>query len=88
MKVMISGGGTGGHLYPALAIGRAFRELGAEILYIGSEFGIEKKVMRNDEFDCRLLPVRGLRGGRPTPAPDGTPRGPARNPVRGGPASG
>ncbi len=64
MKVIISGGGTGGHLYPALAIGRAFRELGAEILYIGSEFGIEKKVMGNDEFDCRLLPIRGLRGGK------------------------
>ncbi len=63
MKVIISGGGTGGHLYPALAIGRAYRDLGAEILYIGSEFGIENKIMPGGEFAYRLLPVRALRGG-------------------------
>lgn len=61
MKVIISGGGTGGHLYPALAIGRAFREKGAEILYIGSAYGIEKNIMPNEEFPFALLPVKGLR---------------------------
>lgn len=61
MKVIISGGGTGGHLYPALAIGRAFREKGAEILYIGSEYGIEKNIMPNEEFRYELLPVKALR---------------------------
>lgn len=60
MKVIISGGGTGGHLYPALAIGRAYAEKGAEILYIGSEFGIEKSIMPNQEFRYKLLPVKGF----------------------------
>lgn len=61
MKVIISGGGTGGHLYPALAIGRAFREKGAEILYIGSTYGIEQNIMPNEEFRYELLPVKALR---------------------------
>lgn len=60
MKVIISGGGTGGHLYPALAIGRAYAKKGAEILYIGSEFGIEKTIMPNQEFRFELLPVKGF----------------------------
>lgn len=61
MKVIISGGGTGGHLYPALALGRAFREKGAEVLYIGSEYGIEKTVMPEEDFAYELLPVKALR---------------------------
>ncbi|MBR5329585.1 MAG: undecaprenyldiphospho-muramoylpentapeptide beta-N-acetylglucosaminyltransferase [Firmicutes bacterium] len=60
MKVIISGGGTGGHLYPALAIGRAYAKEGAEILYIGSEFGIEKTIMPHQEFRYELLPVKGF----------------------------
>ena len=60
MKVIISGGGTGGHLYPALAIGREFAKLGADILYIGSEYGIEKTIMPNQEFSYKLLPVKGF----------------------------
>lgn len=61
MKVMISGGGTGGHLYPALAIGREFAKQGADILYVGSEHGIEKTIMPQQEFEYRLLPVKALR---------------------------
>lgn len=60
MKVMISGGGTGGHLYPALAIGRAYAKEGAEIFYVGSAFGIEKTIMPQEEFAYQLLPVKGL----------------------------
>ncbi|MBQ1252412.1 MAG: UDP-N-acetylglucosamine--N-acetylmuramyl-(pentapeptide) pyrophosphoryl-undecaprenol N-acetylglucosamine transferase [Firmicutes bacterium] len=60
MKVVISGGGTGGHLYPALAIGRAYAAKGAEILYVGSEFGIEKNIMPSQEFQYKLLPVKGF----------------------------
>ena len=69
MKIIISGGGTGGHLYPALAIGREFAKLGAEILYIGSEYGIEKTIMPAQEFSYKLLPVKSVSGRRITELP-------------------
>lgn len=65
MKVIITGGGTGGHLYPALAIGHSFADLGAEVHYIGSVNGIEKYVMNDDIFPTELLPVEALRGKKP-----------------------
>ena len=48
-KIMITGGGTGGHLFPALAIGEEInsRDPDAEIHYVGSAFGLEAKVFRS-----------------------------------------
>jgi UDP-N-acetylglucosamine--N-acetylmuramyl-(pentapeptide) pyrophosphoryl-undecaprenol N-acetylglucosamine transferase len=52
MRVMIAGGGTGGHVVPALAIGRALRDgHGAEVRFIGTARGIES----------RLVPAAGFR---------------------------
>ena len=42
-RILIVGGGTGGHLYPAFAIGDRLEKEGASITYIGSKHGIEKK---------------------------------------------
>lgn len=61
MRIIITGGGTGGHLYPALAIGHEFAKLGAEVRYIGSENGIEKDIMKNEVFVSDFLPVEGIR---------------------------
>lgn len=61
MRLIITGGGTGGHLYPALAIGRAFQKRGAEVHYIGSRCGIEKDIMKNSDFPTDLLPVEAMR---------------------------
>ena len=46
MRFVIAGGGTGGHLFPGIAIAEAFieREMGNEALFIGTEKGIEAKV--------------------------------------------
>ena len=43
MKYIISGGGTGGHIYPALAIAEEIKnsDMEAEILYVGTEKGLE-----------------------------------------------
>lgn len=52
MKVLVSGGGTGGHIYPALSIAAQLqKEYNADILYLGSDDGLE----------TRLVPTTGLR---------------------------
>ena len=45
-KIIIAGGGTGGHLFPAIAIGEEIKDRfpNAEIHFIGSKFGLESKV--------------------------------------------
>lgn len=44
MKVLISGGGTAGHINPAIAIGTYLKNQGAEVLYIGSDGALEEKL--------------------------------------------
>ena len=45
-RIIIAGGGTGGHLFPAIAIGEEIKERfpKVEIHFIGSDFGLESKV--------------------------------------------
>lgn len=57
MRVVIAGGGTGGHIYPALAIASA---LDAEILYIGGKKGIEKDILPTTGLKYQLLDVEGF----------------------------
>ena len=63
MRVIISAGGTGGHIYPALAIANKIRERNkdAEILYIGTKNRMEKDIVPNAGFKFVGLSVEGLR---------------------------
>ena len=46
MRILVSGGGTGGHIYPALSVAQALRErYGAELLFIGDENGLETRIV-------------------------------------------
>ena len=63
MKVVIAGGGTAGHVNPALALGRALE--GAEILFIGTERGSEKRLVPQAGFNLELIEVRGFDRARP-----------------------
>ncbi|MBM7659455.1 UDP-N-acetylglucosamine--N-acetylmuramyl-(pentapeptide) pyrophosphoryl-undecaprenol N-acetylglucosamine transferase [Bacillus mesophilus] len=51
MKVLISGGGTGGHIYPALALIKEIKkqEPSASFLYMGTELGLENKIISQEE---------------------------------------
>lgn len=63
MKYIISGGGTGGHINPGLAIAREImtREPDAEILFVGTEHGLEKDLVPREGFNIKFIGVRGFR---------------------------
>ena len=64
MRCVIAGGGTGGHLFPGMAIAEAFleREMGNEVLFIGTERGIESRVLAGGRFPLRTIRVSPLTG--------------------------
>lgn len=56
LRVVIAGGGTGGHVVPALAIGRELRDKhGAEVLFIGTARGLETKLVPEAGFRLELV---------------------------------
>jgi len=61
-RVVIAGGGTGGHVYPGLAVAQVLRQRhrDLEITFMGTERGLEAQVVPKEGYDLKLLPVRGL----------------------------
>ena len=64
MRVILAGGGTGGHLFPGLAVASEFqqRDRTTEILFVGTQQGIEARVLPGAGFALETIPVRGLKG--------------------------
>ncbi len=60
--VLISAGGTGGHVYPALAVANALREQGANVEWIGTSAGIEARLVPEAGIKLHTIFVQGLRG--------------------------
>jgi UDP-N-acetylglucosamine--N-acetylmuramyl-(pentapeptide) pyrophosphoryl-undecaprenol N-acetylglucosamine transferase len=62
VRIIISGGGTGGHIYPGVAIGKKILEKmpDAKILFVGSKNGLEKKLVPREGFDIKYITVEGL----------------------------
>ncbi|TVR51490.1 MAG: UDP-N-acetylglucosamine--N-acetylmuramyl-(pentapeptide) pyrophosphoryl-undecaprenol N-acetylglucosamine transferase [Gemmatimonadales bacterium] len=62
---VFSGGGTGGHLYPALALADALRDIRPDVraVFVGAERGIEARVLPARGLEHLLVPVEGFRRG-------------------------
>jgi len=63
MRLLIAGGGTGGHIYPALAVASSLRRRASapEIDWVGGRRGLEDKLVREAGFPLRRLALRSLR---------------------------
>jgi len=62
MRVILSGGGTGGHIYPAVSIAKEIKKQykNAEILFIGTERGLESNIVPKEGFELYKIKVRGF----------------------------
>lgn len=64
MKLIVAGGGTGGHLFPGVAVAEEFldRHAGNEVLFVGSERGIEARVIPQLGYQLELIASSGIKG--------------------------
>jgi UDP-N-acetylglucosamine--N-acetylmuramyl-(pentapeptide) pyrophosphoryl-undecaprenol N-acetylglucosamine transferase len=62
IPVLIMAGGTGGHVFPALAVARLLRERQCEVTWVGTQRGLEARVVPANGFPIEWLSVAGLRG--------------------------
>ena len=59
--ILVMAGGTGGHVYPALAVARALEARSQDIVWLGTHRGLESKVVPAAGIDIECISVRGLR---------------------------
>jgi UDP-N-acetylglucosamine--N-acetylmuramyl-(pentapeptide) pyrophosphoryl-undecaprenol N-acetylglucosamine transferase len=64
VRLLIAGGGTGGHLFPGIAVAEEFlsRDSGNEVLFVGTERGIEARVLPRLGFRVEFIEAAGIRG--------------------------
>ena len=63
MKVLIAAGGTGGHIYPGIAVANEIieRDAGSEVLFVGTARGLEKKIVHEHGYQLTLINSSGLK---------------------------
>lgn len=63
-RILVSGGGTAGHVNPALATAAALARAGADVRFVGTAHGLEHRLVPAAGFPLRTVPARPLRGRR------------------------
>ncbi len=62
MKIMVMAGGTGGHVFPALAVAQVLRARGHEIVWMGAPESFESRIVPQQAIPIEFIRVQGLRG--------------------------
>ena len=62
LKVVFAGGGTGGHLFPGIALAEELRSRGHAVTFVGTERGIEARAVPQAGWPLELIEVSGLKG--------------------------
>ncbi|MBL9100776.1 MAG: undecaprenyldiphospho-muramoylpentapeptide beta-N-acetylglucosaminyltransferase [Myxococcales bacterium] len=62
LRVLIAGGGTGGHLFPGVALAEEVKARGGEVLFVGTERGIEARVLAGDGWRLACIDATGIKG--------------------------
>ena len=57
---LMAGGGTGGHVIPALAVARELRRRGHEVFFVGTQRGLEARLVPAEGFELRTIEIGGL----------------------------
>lgn len=61
-RILIMAGGTGGHVFPGLAVATLLRERGAEVRWLGTARGVESRLVPAAGIELHTLPIAGIRG--------------------------
>lgn len=62
IRILISGGGTGGHIYPGIALAQELKKVPAEVLFVGRNRGLESRIVKEYGFFFYGIPVEGMVG--------------------------
>ncbi|PZO93192.1 MAG: undecaprenyldiphospho-muramoylpentapeptide beta-N-acetylglucosaminyltransferase [Haemophilus parainfluenzae] len=61
-RYLIMAGGTGGHIFPALAVAEVLQDKGNEVIWLGSQDSMEERLLPKYGFPLEIIPMKGLRG--------------------------